>query len=392
MKKIKNFLKNIVKFVALKIIQFINIIFNLFYKIDEKQVLFLSDVREVLGGNLKEMYDYLEGKDYKRVLCLKKDRRIRRGLKEKLRLVKLLSTSKYIFLDDYSMSISMMIVRKGQEVVQLWHGPGAFKTMGYSRNDKKFNCFNKYSAHRNYTKAIVTADEIRWCFAEAFGMDKEKVFASGYPRTDCFFDKKYIDKTKKEFFKKYPELKNKKIILFAPTYRGENLKVANYDFDTLDIDDIYKSLHKDYVFLFKLHPALYNNIEKEIVTMPDLTKYKDFYYDFSSYRDINDLLMVTDVLITDYSSVIFDYALLDKPVVYFTYDLELYENDRGLYYDFKDYVYGSVSKNSKELVKAIKDGKMMNDKRKVFMKKFMDACDGRSREKTFKLVFENKDK
>ena len=126
--------------------------------------------------------------------------------------------------------------------------------------------------------------------------------------------------------------------------------------------------------------------------MPDLSKYKDFYYDFSSYRDINDLLMITDVLITDYSSVIFDYALLDKPVVYFTYDLELYENDRGLYYDFKDYVYGSVSKNSKELVKAIKDGKMMNDKRKVFMKKFMDACDGHSTEKTFKLVFEDKNK
>ena len=126
--------------------------------------------------------------------------------------------------------------------------------------------------------------------------------------------------------------------------------------------------------------------------MPDLSDYKDFYYDFSSYRDINDLLMITDVLITDYSSVIFDYALLNKPVVYFTYDLELYENDRGLYYEFKDYVYGSVSKNSKELVKAIKDGKMMNDKRKAFMKKFMEACDGKSTEKTFKLIFEGNKK
>ena len=241
MKRIKKEIKKIIKFCAVKVIQLVNIIFNIFYKVDEKQVLFLSDVRDVLGGNLKEMYDYLEGKDYKRILCLKKDRRIRRSLKEKLGLIKLLSTSKYIMLDDFSMSISMMVVRKNQEIVQLWHGPGAFKTMGYSRNDKKFNWLNKHSAHMNYTKAIVTADEIRWCFAEAFGMKKENVCATGFPRTDCFFDKKYIEKTRKEFFKKYPKLKNKKIVLFAPTYRGENLKVANYDFSTLDIDDIYKS-------------------------------------------------------------------------------------------------------------------------------------------------------
>ncbi|MBE6151146.1 MAG: hypothetical protein E7162_04985 [Firmicutes bacterium] len=391
-KRIKKVIKKYVKFLMVKVIQLIHLIFNMIYKLDDKQVLFLSDVREVLGGNLKEMYDYLEGKDYKRILCLKKERRVRRSFKEKIHLIKLLSTSKYVLLDDYSMSISMMIVRKGQEVVQLWHGPGAFKTMGYSRHDKAFSFLDKYNGHMNYTKSIVTADGVRWCFAEAFGISKDNVHAAGFPRTDCFFDKKYIEKTRKEFFKKYPELKNKKIILFAPTYRGENLKVANYDFSTLDIDDIYKSLHKDYVFLFKLHPALYNNIDKGIVTMPDLSDYKDFYYDFSSYRDINDLLMITDVLITDYSSVIFDYALLNKPVVYFTYDLELYENDRGLYYEFKDYVYGSVSKNSKELVKAIKDGKMMNDKRKAFMKKFMEACDGKSTEKTFKLIFEGNKK
>lgn len=386
----KKYVKKVKKYFSIKVIQFINLIMNMIYKLEDNKVLFLSDVRDTLGGNLKVMYDYIDDKKYIKEVCLKADRRQKRTLKESFRLLKLLSTSKYILLDDFSASVSRMIPREGQEIVQLWHGPGAFKKMGFSRPDKRKNIFSKYTNHRNYTKAIVTSDEIKWCFKEGFGMDKGEVKATGFPRTDCFFNKKYVDKVKEKFYENYPDLKDKKIILFAPTYRGKNLRVASYDFNKLDLDYIYLSLKEEYVFLFKWHPAIYNNMNLNLIENYDFSKYKDFYYDMSKYRDINDLLLVSDILVTDYSSVIFDYVLLDKPVVYYTYDLDEYEQDRGLYFPFEDYVYGQVSKECNSLVKAIKEGKMEQEKREQFIIKFMKACDGKSTEKTYKWIFKNK--
>ncbi|MDD6879755.1 MAG: CDP-glycerol glycerophosphotransferase family protein [bacterium] len=384
------YLKKVSKLISIKILQIVNIFMNITNKLHDNRILFLSDVRGELGGNLKSMYDYIDEKKFEKNVILKSDRRIKRNFKEKLKLLKMISTSKYILLDDFSSTISCMIPRKGQEIVQLWHGAGAFKKFGYSRNDKKKTIFSKYNSHRNYTKALVTSDEIKWCFKEGFGMEKKGEIGSyGFPRTDCFFDDKYITKVRKKFLRKYPFLKNKKIILFAPTYRGTSLPKATYDFDMLNLDEIYNNLKDEYVFIFKWHPAIYNNISRGIINSYDLSKYKNFYYDLSSYRDINDLLLISDILITDYSSVIFDYALLNKPVIYFTYDLELYEKDRGLYFDFKDYLYGDVVKNTKSLIKSVKQMNMCNEKRHSFIKKFMDSCDGNSTKKVYDWIFKN---
>lgn len=365
----------------------LNRIFIVFTRLKSTRVLFVSDVREELGGNLKCMYDYLDNKDYERIVILKKERRSRRSFKDTLRLAYYLSTSRYILLDDYLQCLAFIKVRKNQEIVQLWHGPGAFKKFGYSRPGNEKYRKNLVKGHKHYTKAIVTSDDIRWCFAEGFGMDIKNVYDTGFPRMDIFFDKKYINKTKKEIYDEYPILKNKKVILFAPTYRGDNVRIASYDFDKLDLDKLYKELKDDYVFVFKWHPAIYNNMTLKNIKSFDEDKYKDFFIDLSNLRDINDLLLVTDVLITDYSSVIFDYLLVNKPIVYFTYDLDLYDKDRGTYFDFDDYVYGEISKNTKELIKSIKNENMMEDKRKKFTKQFMDSCDGNSTKKVIDVVF-----
>ena len=388
--KMKKYIKKLKTAVTIYFSRFINLIFIIFTRLDKNKILFLSDVRENLGGNLKEMYDYIND-DFKKIVILKRERSVKRSLKEKIVLIYHLSTSKYILLDDFSNSISCLILRKNQEVVQLWHGPGAFKKMGYSRSDQKRGLLSKYRFHRNYTKAIVTSPDIKWCFKEGFGMnDNAVVGATGYPRTDIFFNDKYKDNTKKEFYKKYPKIKNKKLILFAPTYRGNSLPTATYDFDKLDLDKLYKELKKEYVFIFKWHPAIYNNLKNGTIKDYDLSKYKDFFYDLSEYRDINDLLLVCDTLITDYSSVIFDYVLLKKPVIYFTYDLNKYEEERGLYFPFKDYIYGSIAKTTNELIKSIKERKMYEDERKKFIKKFMISCDGNSTKKTYEFIFKKK--
>jgi len=376
----------------------LNCIYIIVYPLNEKKVLFLSDVRTVMGGNLKSVYDYLEGKDYERIVIFKADRREKRRWKQKFQLLYELATSHYIILDDFSTAIAQMKVRKGQEVVQLWHGPGAFKKFGWSRYDtgeKEKSAFHdimqKYLpwGHRNYTKAIVTGEGVTWCFAEAFGMDEAHVKATGFPRMDDFFDSVYIEEKKAEFYREYPELRNKKIILFAPTYRGVRVPEAFYDFSKLDFKKIYEEFHNEYVFIVKWHPALYNNIDRGVIEGPDFKQYEDFYVDFSKYRDINDLLLVCDCLITDYSSVIFDYVLLNKPIIYYVYDLPEYvgTGGRGLYFDFEEYVYGNVAVDSNELVQMIRENDLMMEKRKIFYDKFMGACDGHATEKTCRWIF-----
>ena len=380
----KTILKKVIKIIKVAVLMIVNRVLRIFTKIEENKVLFISDVREELGGNLKLVYNMLPEEKYIKKVSLKADRRAKRNLKQQIELTIDLVTSKYIVLEDLCRSTIPIKLKKGQELCQLWHAPGAFKKFGYSRNDIS----NIHPAYKKYTKAIVSAKDIESCYAEAFGITKDKVKATGIPRTDMFFDKEYIDKKKEELYSKYPMFKDKKVILFAPTYRGTPFSDdANYDFEKLDLDKIYESLKSEYVFVFKWHPAIYNNIQRGLSSMQDITKYNDFYVDLSSYRDINDLLLITDILVTDYSSVIFDYLLVNKPLVYFTYDLEDYESGRGLYYEFSEYVYGEVTKDSDSLIEAIKRGNMMSEKREQFNSKFMSACDGRATEKTVEWIF-----
>lgn len=381
-KKLKTAIKIFVFAVLVRVLSFV-------LKLKDNRVLFLSDVRNVLDGNLKFIYDAIDDEKCEKVLSLKSDRKEKRKLKEKFKLLYYLATSKYILLDDYSRMISIMRVRKGQKVCQLWHGAGAYKKFGYSRQDKAKTWKDKINGHHNYTKATVTADKIRWCYAEGFGMNIDNVKATGMARTDMFFDAEYIKTKKEELYQEFPYLRGKKIILFAPTYRGVSLKQSYYDYEKLDVEKIYQEFaDKDYVFLFKWHPGLYYQMKKQEIVPYELEKYQDFFFDFSELRDINELLLITDILITDYSSVIFDYALLNKPVIYFAYDYEEYQQNRGLYFDFDDYIYGSIAKTSNELVEAIKDNKFMLEKRAIFMEKFMEACDGQATRKTCEWIFE----
>ena len=385
-KRIKTRIQKLKKTIYFYMFRIVNLVFSIF-PLKTNRVLFLSDQRNVLGGNLKCLYDYMDDKEYERIVLLKANTLRRRTFKQWLKLIYNLSVSKYIILDDWNKSVSLLKRRKNQVIAQLWHGAGAYKTFGYSRVDRKKR--NDRYGHRNYTKAIVTSEDIRKCYAEGFGMDIKNIKATGFPRTDCFFDKDYVKKVKDSFYKEYPKFKNKKIVIFAPTYRGTNLAKSYYDFEMLNLDKIEKELGKDYVFIIKWHPAIYDKIEiKELFFKVD--DKNNVVYDFSNKRDINDLLLISDVLVTDYSSVIFDYYLVNKPVVYYTYDLKKYTKDRGFYFPFEDYLYGEIAKNPDDLIKMIKKENLCNEKRKEFGKKFMSACDGKSTEKTYNYIFKEK--
>lgn len=379
MKKIKTGMR-IVPFMV------VNRVFAAFCKLKESRVLFASDVRAEIGGNLKAVCDYLP-ETYDKAFDFKEDRRKKRTFAAYLRLAYNLAVSKYIILEDFLDYTAFMKVRKDQEICQLWHGAGAYKKFAYSRQANQNEKIKIHSGYKRYTRAIVSAEEIRGCYAEAFQITMDKVQATGIPRTDVFFDRAYIEEKKKKLYASYPALAGKKVILFAPTYRGTHINDAGYDFDRLNLDKLYAQLKDEYVFVFKWHPAAYNNLIRNGADAYNLEQYEGFFQDLSMMRDINDLLLITDVLVTDYSSVIFDYLLVDKPIVYYIDPDEHYEDNRGIYYSFEDYLYGPVAENQEMLIEAIKQGSMDDEKRQRFHERFMAACDGNSTKKTCEWIF-----
>lgn len=381
--------RRIFKILNLALFFIYNRIMLLFLRLDREKVLFLSDSHFNLDGNLKAVFDSLDSK-YEKNVYVKHDRRQRDKLSRKLKMWRDLTDSKYIILDDFFSLTSAMKLRKGLELVQLWHGCGAFKKFGFSRMNTGDNIKNINKGYRKYTKVAVTSETVRPCFAEAFDIPEKCVKAVGSPRTDMFFDLNEIAEARERVYKAFPDLRDKKVVLIAPTYRGRKVEDAHYDFEQLGLDFLAGYLGNKYHIITKWHPALYSNMMRGICEGPVLSGHdeKDAKVtDVSAYGDINDLLTVADVLVTDFSSVIFDYFLLDKPVVYFIYDRENYQENRGLYFDFKDYLYGEVTFDRRSLAAAIKAEKTCKGSRDAFKEKFMKACDGRSTERVIEWVF-----
>ena len=352
---------------------------SVFTKVNKNKALFLSESHRNLDGNLKCVYDKLpEG--IEKAVHVKGDRRNKSGISDTISVWLDMTTSAYIFLDDFYGLTSAMKVREGQQIIQLWHGAGAYKKFGFSRINTGDKIERVHGGYRKYTMAVTSSDDIRGCYAEAFGIDVSKTAATGIPRTDMFFDEELKECIRTKFFNEHPYLNGKKLILIAPTYRGRKVEDADYDFDYADPDRLVEELGEEYAVLTKWHPALRNNIEKGRTG----EKRCNHVYAFSDYKDINELLVVCDVLITDYSSVIFDYSLLNKPIVYFVYDKEDYADNRGLYYDFDEYIYGTVVEKREELADAVRKEDMCSNLREEFNRKFMSACTGNSTEKVIK--------
>ncbi|MBI0577722.1 CDP-glycerol glycerophosphotransferase family protein [Neobacillus cucumis] len=341
--------------------------------IKQKQILFASDSRSDMSGNFQFVYDEIlrRNLDFDIHFMLKRGVDEKKTYREIIQLAKLIATSRFVILDDFYPMIYPLKIREGADLVQLWHAVGAFKTFGFSRLGRPGGPSPKSINHRNYTKAIVSSKNVAKHYAEGFGIDLDKVIPTGIPRTDVFFDQEYQEDVRERLYEEYPFLKGKKVIMFAPTFRGNGQQSAHYPMEVLDLAKLYEELHDEYVFLFKIHPFVKNDI-----TIP--YQYSDFYYDFSSYREINDLLFISDILITDYSSVCFEYALLNKPMLFFAFDVEEYVRTRDFYYEFHSFIPGPLVRSAEEIIKTIEEKDFKMEKVEPFVRYFFDQIDGKS--------------
>ncbi len=203
------------------------------------------------------------------------------------------------------------------------------------------------------------------CFKSAFKYDG-KILEYGYPRNDVFFKE---DKKLQNHLKEKYSVNNKKVILFAPTFRDDGIKKANkYLQDlNLDYDRLYKELKDEYIFIIKLHPL--SLIGDKLEQYDDLIKFSNVK------EDISDVMQITDILITDYSSVMFDFLITNKKTIIYSWDYESYSKNRGFYLDFEKEVPGEICNNFEELLKEIKDQNIKYDI-KAYQNKYSNKEDG----------------
>lgn len=281
-----------------------------------------------------------------------------------------LSTSRLVIVNDYYSLFAIVKLRKKTEIIQVWHGGGAFKKIGRdslrNQSDNKRTKRNS-KAHSIYSKVIVSCNEVVPIYAGAFGISPEKIIPTGLPRADIFFDAESLINIKRTLNNKYLQLKGKKIILYAPTFRDDDRK---RELLGLDIDKVAEELTSNELLVIKLHPfergdfCVTGGIRNNVLDL--------------SNEDINDLLIISDILITDYSSVVFEYAILKRPMIFLAYDLEKYGTElRGFYYEYENFVPGPIVKNTEDLIKVMRKDSWDFEKIDQFARRFNAQYSGK---------------
>ena len=359
--------------------------------VDEDKVIFVEARIDKLGNSFTYLYDMLKTQyRFKIHVHYLRETFVSNSEYEQncKKLIKDAATAKYIFLSEASNVISCIDKRPETVVVQLWHACGAFKRFGMSTADYRFGLNaeqqRRHPFYRNFSYVTVSSPEIVWAYEEAMDLKENpgdtKVVPTGTSRTDVFFDDDYINRAYEHLYEKFPAARGKKVILFAPTFRGRIVTAATAErFDPMEF---YETLRDEYVVVMKHHPLARRR------PVPDVETGDDFVYDATATMSIEDLLCVSDICISDYSSLIFEYSLFEKPMLFYAYDLDEYFDWRGFYYNYDELTPGPVCKSHYEMIDYIRNIDTRFDREEVhaFRERFMSSCDGHATERILKLA------
>ncbi|MEW4220695.1 CDP-glycerol glycerophosphotransferase family protein [Rossellomorea marisflavi] len=293
-----------------------------------------------------------------------------------------LATSKVVLVDNYYGFMAVSDFKKEVTCIQLWHANGAIKKFGLQdpsnemRSAKAISRFKKVYA--KFNKIIVGSEAMADVFREAFGAKEEQFARTGIPRTDPFFDKPKQRRIVDKLYGKFPYLRGKKVVLYAPTYREQDLVAFRLQ---LDLEKIVPSLPEGMILLVKLHPAV-----RDRMVIPEAMK--DKVFDVSTYAGMNELLFVSDILITDYSSIPFEYSLLGKPMIFYLYDHESYLMERGVWEDYKTSLPGPVAYTTQEVTSILLENSFNEKSASVgeFCKKWNQYSHGHSSTNVVNLI------
>ncbi|MCM3029703.1 CDP-glycerol glycerophosphotransferase family protein [Niallia sp. MER 6] len=361
----------------------------------KKTVIFESFLGKQYSDSPRAIYEYLKQNHPEFKLYWSVDKRFIQNFEDRgLNIVPRFSV-KWLFRmsrSQYWVSNSRLPLwipkPKNTTYLQTWHGT-PLKRLAADMEEVHMPGTNKEKYKRNFLKESSNWDYLvspnaysSEIFARAFEFDR-KMIESGYPRNDALINdnrEENILALKERFALPL----DKKIVLYAPTWRDDQFYgKGKYKFDLeLDLDQLREELGDDYIVVLRMHYLVAENF--------DLTPYVGFAYDFSNYEDIRELYLISDLLITDYSSVFFDYGNLKRPMIFYVYDIETYRDKlRGFYFDFEKKAPGPLAKTTDEVIHYIKlaEKEPLNEKFEEFYNTFCYLEDGDASKRVVEEVF-----
>ena len=356
--------------------------------INEKLVVFASSKSGTLPDSMKSLYVRLTEKGYQceffgRTPAFKTKHEEKKYYRK---FFSYFAICRCLFIDDVFVPVYSIEVRPGQRVVQLWHTSALLRKTGYAVGKRGVvgETTDREVIHTNYTDIVASSPFVKDTLSSAFKSDVSKIHAWGCPRTDIYFDKKFVSEAREKIIKSIQNLPSRigdrKIILYAPTYRGKNEQSA-YALRTLDLLLLKRYLGDEYVFLIKMHPF----VKKEsYCTDEERDLISDFAFEVPSTVKTETALCAADVLVTDYSTLLFDYSLLCRPMIFYAFDFKRYTKSKPLFYNYERFVPGPIVYDSGELAEAIisETENFDEERMKCFKDRFMGGCDGNATERT----------
>ena len=327
-----------------------------------KQILFCSNREDGhLSASMKLVYDALPDYD-KLVFC----EHFPHSQDYLTRFCKALLQSKVIVTDDYIHELAKIDLREDQHVIQLWHACGAFKKFGVDNVACKIKL--ERAKHHQYDSVMVSDEPVRSIYAHAFGVSNSTIKALGVPRTDLLLDADVLEATRSKVYKSHPELIDKQVILYCPTFRENGRDFSNWD-TNIDWTKLDRSLRDNQMLIVKKHPL-------DISVVCPYGQFDHILPNIDVGTD--ELITVSSLLITDCSSIVFDYSLLNKPMLFYFPDYDSFNRD--YYINFPEDFDAQIEANDDDLAKSIQLALTHPEDYLIpsIRNGMMSACDGRS--------------
>lgn len=293
-------------------------------------------------------------------------------LKNCVGMLREIAAAEVVFINEASNVTSCVKLRPQTKLIQTWHGCGAFKKFGFSTAELGWGISGKemerYPYYKNQWLVSVSAPEAVGAYQDAMHQPPGVILPLGVSRTDVFFDEAYIRAAREALYGHFPQARGKKVVLYAPTFRGTQKRAHTIQ---PDYGAFSEALSAEYVLVEKHHPFV-----GELPGVPE--EYREFARDLTGEMEIGPLLCVSDICISDYSSLVFEYALFERPMVFYAPDLQQYFDERGFYYDYETLTPGPVCETQAQVIDYIKNVDARFEKQRVvdFKHRFMSACDG----------------
>lgn len=369
------------------------------HPVDEHMAMFISFHGKGYSDSPRAIYEEMSrdkrfsGWKYIWVLNGKKKEEVQRS---GIRAVDYLSPAYFYYLSKakywiFNCKMPEYIRKKKKQIyLQTWHGT-PLKRLGHDIIAAENASFYRTGLSFEKMAESYDVDSARYdymvspnsfsteVFQTAFHVKKEKLIETGYPRNDFIVNAGAEECMKIK--RKYGIPTEKKVVLYAPTWRDNSYDLKGYVFQLQA--DFYKwkaVLGEDYVLLFKPHYLIVNKYLED-------DGLRGFLYHIPAEKDINELYVISDILITDYSSVFFDYAILQRPVYFYMYDLVEYREElRGFYLDIYTELPGDIYEDETEMLQAIKNGMFNYERLKAFNQRFNAFHTGDSAKKVIDIL------